>query len=169
MTGVDELLDAYDGGRLTRRELVTALALVAFGGSSLHAQTPAVGRAMQLNHVTLFVKDVQKSMLFYQRLLGMPVLTPQPPGVNLRAGEGFVGLYPADDRPAAINHFCLGLANFNADDVLRTLKADGLDANIRLRGDTKELYFTDPDGIRVQLQDVRYIGGTGLLGDRPPK
>ncbi len=39
--------------------------------------------------------------------------------------------------------------------------------NIRLRGDTKELYFTDPDGIRVQLQDVKYIGGTGVLGDKP--
>lgn len=27
----------------------------------------------------------------------------------------------------------------------------------------------DPDGIRVQLQDLRYRGGIGLLGDRDPQ
>jgi hypothetical protein len=64
---------------------------------------------------------------------------------------------------------CLGIEKFDTERVLATLKSEGLDANIRLRGDTKELYFNDPDGIRVQLQDVRYIGGVGPLGDRPPK
>jgi hypothetical protein len=31
---------------------------------------------------------------------------------------------------------------------------------------TPELYFTDPDGIRLQIQDVRYSGGSGYLGDQ---
>jgi hypothetical protein len=30
---------------------------------------------------------------------------------------------------------------------------------------TPELYFTDPDGLLIQLQDVRYCGGGGYLGD----
>ncbi len=30
---------------------------------------------------------------------------------------------------------------------------------------TPELYFTDPDGILIQLQDVSYCGGSGYLGD----
>ena len=42
-------------------------------------------------------------------------------------------------------------------------------ARIRLRGDTKELYFNAPDNVRVQLQDVRYRGGVGPLGDRDPR
>ena len=45
----------------------------------------------------------------------------------------------------------------------------GIKANIRMRGETKELYFTDPDGVRVQLQDTKYIGGVGVLGDQRPK
>jgi hypothetical protein len=61
------------------------------------------------------------------------------------------------------------MENFDADAVLKQLTDRGIKGNIRLRGDTKELYFTDPDGIRVQLQDVKYIGGTGVLGDKPPK
>jgi hypothetical protein len=30
---------------------------------------------------------------------------------------------------------------------------------------TPELYFTDPDGLIIQLQDVRYCGGSGVLGN----
>jgi len=52
--------------------------------------------------------------------------------------------------------------------IRRKLAAEGVDATIRARGETKELYFNDPDGIRMQLQDVRYRGGVGPLGDRKP-
>jgi hypothetical protein len=33
---------------------------------------------------------------------------------------------------------------------------------------TPELYFTDPDGLLIQLQDVKYCGGSGVLGDVCP-
>jgi hypothetical protein len=29
-------------------------------------------------------------------------------------------------------------------------------------------HLTDPDGVSVQLQDTKYIGGLGPLGDRKP-
>ena len=101
----------------------------------------------------------------------MPVLTPQDPGINLTAGTGFLGIYPADGRPTGINHVCLGLENFDADTTLKKLVDRGLEANIRLRGDTKELYFNAPDNIRVQLQDVRYRGWRWIRsqGDRDPR
>ncbi len=35
-------------------------------------------------------------------------------------------------------------------------------------GGTPELYFTDPDGLAIQLQDVTYCGGAGLLGEVCP-
>ena len=134
------------------------------------AAEPAVGTATQLNHVTVFVQNVQRSVEFYQRLFGMPVLTSQEPGVNLRVGSGFLGIYPAQDSALGINHVCLGLENFDADAVLAKLGDAGVTGSIRLRrGDTKELYFTDNDNVRVQLQDARYRGGVGPLGDRDPK
>jgi catechol 2,3-dioxygenase-like lactoylglutathione lyase family enzyme len=114
---------------------------------------------------------VQKAVDFYQGLFGMPILTKQDAGINLSTGSGFYGLYPApaNATTGSINHVCFGMENFDADAVLKQLTDRGVKGNIRLRGDTKELYFTDPDGIRVQLQDVKYIGGTGVLGDKPPK
>jgi hypothetical protein len=33
---------------------------------------------------------------------------------------------------------------------------------------TPELYFTDPDGIFIQLQDATYCGGSGYLGNVCP-
>lgn len=58
------------------------------------------------------------------------------------------------------------MKNFDADATLKELKDRGLQANIRLRGETKELYFNDPDNLRIQLQDVKYKGGVGVLGDK---
>lgn len=63
----------------------------------------------------------------------------------------------------SITLICFGMEHFDADAVVNKLAERGVKASIRLRGDTTELYFTDPDGIRVQLQDTKYKGGTGPL------
>jgi glyoxylase I family protein len=165
---LDRLVSRYERGQLTRRELLGGLAAVMTTVSPATAAEPAAGAVQQLNHVTVFVQDVPKSVEFYQRLFGMPLLTRQDPGINLRAGSGFLGIYPAQGR-TGIDHVCFGLERFDADAVVKKLADAGVNARIRLRGDTKEVYFTDPDNVRVQLQDVRYRGGVGPLGDRDPQ
>jgi catechol 2,3-dioxygenase-like lactoylglutathione lyase family enzyme len=170
--GFDQLLGRYENGQISRRELLTALTAIVVaapaGGSA--AAAPAVGPVKQMNHVSIFVPDVQKARQFYQDVFGLPLLTNQDPGVNLSTGTGFLGIYPAQGGATrgSINHMCFGVENFDADSVLKTLTDRGLQARIRQRGDTKELYLTDPDGISVQLQDTKYVGGTGPLGDRRP-
>ena len=171
------LLSQYENGSLSRRDLLGALALLvaapaaANAGVMTQAASTPIGAVKAMNHVTCFVPDVKKSVEFYQSLFGMPILTRQDPGINLSTGTGFLGIYPAQAgaTTGSINHVCLGMENFDADAVLKQLADRGIKGNIRLRGDTKELYFTDPDGIRVQLQDVKYKGGTGVLGDKEPK
>lgn len=167
-TNLELLIDHYDSGRLSRRELLGALAMLALPVTAEGA-APKVAVAKQINHATLYVRDVEQSRAFYQRLFGMPVLTAQPPGYNLRVGGGFLGLYPIDPSESPrIDHVCFGLERFDEDATQRKLAAEGVDATIRARGETKELYFADPNGIRVQLQDVRYRGGVGPIGDRNP-
>jgi len=170
--GFDQLLRRYEAGQITRRDLLTALttltAIAAAPADVTAAADAPLGPVKQLNHVSIFVPDVKKSTQFYQDLFGMPVLTNQDPGINLNAGAGFLGIYPAPQNATqgSINHLCLAMDNFDADKVLKTLTDRGVRARIRQRGDTKELYLTDPDGISVQLQDSSYIGGTGPLGNR---
>lgn len=167
---LDNLLCRYEGGGISRRELLGALTLLV-AGAAAPAGAATVGEVKALNHVTVFVPNVQRSVEFYQGLFGLPVLTRQDPGVNLNCGAGFLGIYPAPPGASggSINHVCLSMERFDADAVVATLAGHGVKASIRLRGDTKELYFTDPDGIRVQLQDVKYKGGVGPLGDQEPK
>lgn len=170
---LDRLLHQYENGSLSRRELLAALALLVAAPIAANAAQAAapIGAVKSMNHVSVFVPNVQKSVEFYQGLFGLPLLTRQDPGINLATGSSFLGIYPVQAAATAgsINHICLGMENFDADAVLKQLTERGIKGNIRLRGDTKELYFMDPDGIRVQLQDVKYVGGTGVLGDKPPK
>ncbi len=170
---LEQLLSHYESGRMTRRDLLGTLALLvaapAVDSAAHAAQAGApVGAVKTMNHVSIFVPSVEKSMAFYQSVFGLPLLTKQEPGMNLSTGASFLGIYPAaaGATTGSINHLCLGMENFDADAVVKQLAERGVKASIRLRGDTKELYFADPDGIRVQLQDVKYKGGTGPLGDQ---
>ena len=61
------------------------------------------------------------------------------------------------------------MEGFDAADVQQRLAAHGVEASVRMRADSdppaEELTFADPDGLRVQIQDVSYCGGSGQLGD----
>jgi catechol 2,3-dioxygenase-like lactoylglutathione lyase family enzyme len=153
---VDRLLTEYDQGRITRRELAVSLSALLVRSPEARAKEPRIAVAT-LNHVTLNVSDVDRAVAFYQNLFGIPVVSRQENGVNLGTGSSFLGLYRIEGPPA-IHHFCLGVEGFDADGVLKTLQAHGITGSIRMRGDVKELYFRDRDGIQVQLQDVGYRG-----------
>ncbi len=88
---------------------------------------------------------------------------------------------------AGIDHACMGMKNFDPARVTQQLVDYGLQKQegqgrdplvtyISLRmpnrggaeGGTPELYFTDPDGLAIQLQDETYCGGGGFLGEVCP-
>src|SRR5204863_625506 len=92
----------------------------------------------------------------------------------------------AAPRPASINHGCFSMDGFKPDGVVKSLESFGLRpregatgpvgplrhyVSMRMEnrggapGGTPELYFTDPDGLLMQLQDTTYCGGGGFLGD----
>ena len=185
--------------QITRRDLLLSLPVLA-GASNViprlrAQQSPAPPIPLRaLNHMTLMVSDVKRSVDFYQGLFGMPIQARQGAAVLLRIGAGpqFIAIARggADAKPG-IGHFCMTTDNFNADRVMGILarhgvtKADapsgGLSGgpmkarvNIRLpdrggaREGTPELYLGDPDGIVIQLQDTAYCGGGGVLGNVCP-
>lgn len=178
---IDEALTGYEQGRVTRRELVLTLSALFVSSGSARAQAPPAPIAVRsLNHASISVADVNRSVEFYQSLFGMRVISregvagnPVAGGganagvvVNLAPGPGpeFIGIYKAD--PAGhIGHFCLGVQNFDADQVLKTLTARGVPARMRTRGESKEIFLTDPDNVSVQLTDATYCGGTGPRGN----
>ena len=177
---IDQLVRRFEDGGMTRRELVLAL-------GALVMARPAAGTSAQpsaspipvttLNHVTLTVSDVQRSVDFYQRVLGLPLVTdqgteadwaaPTVPVLGIGPGPQFIAF--SRGTTPSINHYCLGMDGFNADDIVGRLADHGVEARVRRRADSdppaEELMFRDPDGISVQLQDASYCGGSGVLGD----
>ena len=164
---LEAVFNRYEAGDMSRRKVIATLLAMTVPSVQSTRAAPLVGAATQLNHATLHVTSVARSQEFYQRLFGMPVLTHQGVGVNLQAGGGFLGLYPTTDRAKpGIDHICLSVDRFDAKRALATLKELNTNPEISRRGDTEELYFDDPDGITVQVQDTKYRGGVGRLGDR---
>lgn len=96
------------------------------------------------------------------------------------------GAPAAPPRPASINHACMNMDAFNPERIAAALESYGLKPREGAQGPvgplrhyvsmrmenrggapegTPELYFTDPDGLLMQLQDTKYCGGNGYLGD----
>jgi len=113
---------------------------------------------------------------------GAPAAGAPPAGGR---GGGAPGGGPA--RAAGIDHACVAMENFDSAAVTKLLVSYGLKQQdgqgrtplvtyISLRmpnrggaeGGTPELYFTDPDGLAIQIQDVKYCGGGGYQGELCP-
>jgi catechol 2,3-dioxygenase-like lactoylglutathione lyase family enzyme len=162
---VESLLCHYEGGRLNRRELVAMLTALAAAPRAVTAQ-PAALRAATLNHASLIVSDLDRSVAFYQRSFGLSVKSTQQGGVNLAVGDAFLGIYQggANAMPH-INHLCFGIRDFDPAATVAALEAQGLPAESRARDGVTQVYTADPDNLRIQLQDVSFCGGLGELGN----
>src|SRR3989449_9700309 len=177
---------AFDISR--RRLLLSLPALVMAPREFVQTANPPI-RARAINHVTLDVSDVKRSVDFYQGLFGMPVINRQgttSAGLQIGNGPQHLGLTSAGSNAPKINHLCLAVDNFNVDRLKAILARRGITESeaaepmrmrVRMRGPeagggkegTPEFYFRDPDGIVIQLQDPRYCGGAGPLGNICPR
>ena len=164
MGKIEQLIDAFEARRLSRRELVAALAaLTTAAAAPAEAQVSQAALGQSLNHVSLAVADVERSAAFYSRLLGLKeVSRPGNGGINLGLGSSFLGLYKLAN-PGTVHHFCIGIDDYDADRVAARLSGMGIKPNVdrnpanRTSGGD-QLYFPDPDGTRVQLGPNGYQG-----------
>jgi catechol 2,3-dioxygenase-like lactoylglutathione lyase family enzyme len=140
-----------------------------------------------LSHLTINVPDPAATNEFFQQTFGFGIQAYQAAAPLLGAGPGehflmFIGSGRAPQ--AGINHACLTLDDFDVEHIQGALEAYGLTprgepraagplrhwVSMRMpnRGGapegTPELYFSDPDGLSIQLQDMAYCGGGGYLG-----
>jgi catechol 2,3-dioxygenase-like lactoylglutathione lyase family enzyme len=147
-----------------------------------------------LSHFTMLSPKAEQTQLFYQEVFGVFVQAHQGPAPIFGVGTGPQFLMVAgggagrnvSQAAASINHGCFFMDGFKPDDVLKGLTDYGLKPRGTPNGSagplqhyvtmrmpdrggapegTAELYFTDPDGILLQLQDPKYCGGGGRLGE----
>ena len=153
---------------LSRRQLLGGLAGLAAASST--AQAAPLFCPSQLNHVTLWVSDLERSRAFYRNLFGGPQWTVSPDALCCFAlGSNPLGLYlNPRGTPVGIDHFSIGLRDFDYDTALSTLKQQSMDAQKAVNG--VGIQFRDLDRIKVELVPENYRNPTAepQKGPQPP-
>jgi catechol 2,3-dioxygenase-like lactoylglutathione lyase family enzyme len=126
----------------------------------------------RIDHVVLRVNDIERSLTFFETLLGCEVVQRRDDLglVHLRAGVSMIDLMsvqgplgraggksPGSDG-GNMDHLCLRIQPFDKDAILALLATAGVNHtpevhnNFGAEGDGPSIYFTDPDGNRIELK-----------------
>jgi catechol 2,3-dioxygenase-like lactoylglutathione lyase family enzyme len=139
---ISRLLEAYEKGKMSRRDLVQGLALMA---ATAETASAAAFQGNSVNHVSLYVSNLERSTDFYQRTFACKV-NKRDGNNQLVFGKNFLVLRPGN--PAGkVDHFAIGVDGFNKDAVTADLKARGT-TPVDQAG---EFRVIDPDGFPVQI------------------
>jgi catechol 2,3-dioxygenase-like lactoylglutathione lyase family enzyme len=148
---ISNLVNRVEKGTLTRRDLVQGLTmLTAAGGAASVAQAQDAGlKGTKIDHMSIQVTDLPRAVAFYQKLFGFTVVSEDKPNEIVRLGvtKPLVSLHHKSPT-GIVDHFAIGVENFNKEAVTQKLKqlgstpSDNLDAGF---------HIMDPEGIAVQI------------------
>ena len=148
---ISDLVTRFERGRLSRRELIQALtAVAATVGTTASAAALTAG---SINHTSVLVSDMARSIDFYNRVFGLSVLNEDKPNKISRlgiSGKVLVSLR-VEPPPGLVDHFAIGVENFNKDAVTKTLQGMGLMPRENLEFG---FHVKDPDGANVQITGI---------------
>jgi catechol 2,3-dioxygenase-like lactoylglutathione lyase family enzyme len=155
---ISNLLKDYEHGALTRRELIQGLVIL---GAATATASAAGFQASSIDHVSVVANDVERSADFYQRAFGLSILNKDPAdeSIRLKVGSSYLALRRRKD-PGRVDHFALGVADFNKTTITRDLIHRGVVPEKDEEGDAG-FHVKDPDGFRVQIisNDPRFNEG----------
>ncbi len=152
---ISKLLDDFDNGRMTRRQLIKSLSVVAAAAT---ATTPAFGenskgfKAVAVNHISYQVADYAKTRDFYASLLGMKVVADTGKQCNLIIGDTNTFVIPRNApqgvEPPRIDHVAYTIENWDKNTVKAELERRGLNP----QPDTENSFHVkDPNGFDLQI------------------
>jgi catechol 2,3-dioxygenase-like lactoylglutathione lyase family enzyme len=146
---ISNLLTRFDNGSLSRRDLVRGLSLLAAGATAAAAQDQFDFKSADINHVSIQVADLQRSVEFYRKMFGFTVVSQEQPREIVRLGNTQMLVSLNRGGPAGrIDHFAIGVPRFTPDAAKRYLTERGATP---LEGDYAGLHIKDPDGVNVQI------------------
>jgi catechol 2,3-dioxygenase-like lactoylglutathione lyase family enzyme len=167
MDSIDALFDQYDRGRMTRRGLMQALAMLALpakivGAEAAREAAPIV-RGLGVNHVGLLVSDIERSYAFYHRLFGVKKGWPAKnngTGVHLDFPTGYISVVPGPK--SAFTHFSVSIDHTDqksakqlADKINEELPAAHAKAAFQPNDGVSTVNLVDPDGFHVQISPIK--------------
>jgi catechol 2,3-dioxygenase-like lactoylglutathione lyase family enzyme len=163
---IAKLLDDFERGGMTRRQLIQSIAVVA---ATAAGAKPAAGtiiapaaqgakgfKAIAVNHISYQVNDYAKTRDFYAYLFGMKVVEDNGKQCNLVFGDTDAFLIarnaPAGSTPPRIDHVAYTIEAWDKDAVKAELERRGLQPS----PDTEDSFHVkDPNGFDLQIGGVK--------------
>lgn len=166
---ISDLLKEYEGGRVSRRDLIRGLAVAVTASAAAGSASAAGGyEVIALDHVSYQVADYRQTRDFYQGLLGMAV-SGDDGERQCSLGFGDATLiarnHRTEEAKAAgpkVDHIAYKIKDWNTDAVESELERRGLAPRLDTGGGDgyASFHVKDPDGFTVQ------ISGDPMPGDR---
>jgi catechol 2,3-dioxygenase-like lactoylglutathione lyase family enzyme len=147
---VDDLVSRFDRGTLSRRHLIQGLtALTAAAGAQTAAAQRSPFSSTRIDHISIQVTDMARSVRFYEQIFGLKVLNEDKENEIVRMGVTriIVSLHRKSPR-GIVDHFAIAIDDFNRDAVTAELTKHGLKAEENL---DYGFFVRDPEGVPVQI------------------
>lgn len=149
---ISDLVSRFETGALSRRGLIQDLAMLAAAGGAASvapAQETAGLKGVNIDHISIQVSDLPRAVAFYEKVFGLKVLGEDKPNEISRLGASKIIVSLHHKEPFGIvDHFAIGVENFNRQRVTEQLKGMGITAEENLDAG---FHIKDPEGMNVQI------------------
>ena len=124
--------------------------MLAAGGTAAAAQDNIDFKTADIDHVSVQVSNLQRSVEFYQKTFGFTVKSEVQAQGIIRLGTATKMIVSLNNggTPGRIDHFAIGIPRFSNESAQRYLTQRGLTP---LQGDYAGMHVKDPDGVNVQI------------------
>ena len=165
---IARLLQDFENGKTSRRQLIQSLALAAAASSAAaisSAAAPNGFKTIGLDHIAYQVSDYKKTRDFYADLMGMTVSGDNGNQCQLHFGESMViarnrrpqAGQTATSRPKpTVDHIAYRIDDWNTNRVKTELERRGLKPRLDTGGGPNYVSFhvSDPDGYDLQISGI---------------
>jgi len=127
---ISGLVNRFEEGKISRRALIQSLAMLAAAGSAAAgARQDTPFKSTRIDHISIQVTDLPRSIAFYQKIFGLSILGEDKPNEIVRMGTTRVIVSLHHKPPMGIvDHYAIAIEGFDRDAVTRALKQQGLTA-----------------------------------------
>ena len=147
---ISEMVQRFERGTLSRRELIRGLSLLVAVSQTAHAAPAESGIVPAgIDHVSILASNLQRSVEFYRNLFGLSVLSEDKGHGIVRLGREHVIISLRTEAPTgSVDHFGVKVEGFSKETVTRSLAKLGLTPQENWQ---YGFYVKDPDGVNVQF------------------